>query len=628
MVSRSTLALIIILMVAGGMLAQEPDSTYFAPQAIEQHDYYISQSKYDYYSGWVVTLKIEIFPDSTLGEITTVIGSGVDALDSLVVESLEDWKFEPATINGEPVAGTLLINIPLTSEAPSASESARIDTTLATPYLMKQVEDKLSDLRYRYNRRFLDTRYVFAQENFHLYAPYQTTFHFTRNRFIQSELPVSGTQILQLMKTLYPIANDAPVYHLETPQYICPVSLTETQLGTGDKLMNHAYVNYMKGRLFGVREIDANFQFLAYEGEMFEENEQCGDYVTHLVWHSKLGDLYLDNDILNHDITSIKMKKVYQPKTEEYAKERLWDHSVYWDNRWLDIGYKYQRKAYRIKNHADEAIDETNRYYILHAGDSLFYQQIDLTAQSRDFEHDSWLAEHRLDIGGLHSHAAFMREFGYDQHKSLKIAWGDSIAVQAGYRIEGERQQYLQRRYEFRESGWFAGMRFLYEAGWILLDLDWRLVRSDYKTVSRPDATIDIDTTEENVLGTDCLTRVQTILGRFLLNINSKVDYRQTDKVIELPRWKISSEAELVLDVGHDNAMKLGVRQTQVAGYNDWREREVDSTRILDGWFGIQITKQFQINLEGYNLTSADNLFDKPAHGAHYNFTLHWQFVN
>ncbi len=628
MVSRTSLALIVVLLVAGSLMAQERDSTYFAPQAVVQNHFILSQPEYKTYDGGIVILSVEVLPDSTLGEVVTIAGTGNETLDNLIVESLSSWTFEPATSGGVPVAAKMLANVILTAEVPDIGDSAEIDTTLATPYLKERVEDRLRDLRYRYNRRSLDTRYVFAQENFHLYAPYQTTIHFTRNRFIQNELPVGGTHSLQLIKTLYPISDESGIYHLETPQYSCPVALTEAQLGTGDKVMNHAYIHFMKGRLFGLRDVDVNLKFLAYEGEMFEENERSGDYLTHVVWHSTLGDVILDNDILNHDIISNKMKKVYQPKTAEYTSERLWDHSIYWDNRFLDVGYKYQRRAYRIDNHLDEAIDEYDRYYLLHAGDSLFYQQINLTAQSQDFERDSWLAEHRLDIGRLHSHATFLREFGYDQKKSLKIAWGDSIAVLAGYRAEGDRQEYLERFYEFRESGWFAGIRIAYETGWMLVDLDWRLLRSDFKTVAKPDTIVYIHEEEEDVLGADCVTTLQTSWRRFILNISSKVDYRKTDKVIELPRWKVSNEVELILDVGHDNAMKLGVRQTQVAGYRDWRNRDIDTTRMLDGWFGIQITKRFQINLECYNLTSEDNLFDMPSNDTHYNFTLYWQFVN
>ncbi len=624
MVSRSQLALILLLL-ACSLAGQTPDSTYFGAQAIKQEPFHITEAEDMIYDGRVAIFKIEILPDSTLGEVIPISIPGEGKLDSLVIESLNEWKFAPATAKGKPVTATLLINVVFVGSIMTDEDEVVSDTTRTLRYMKARLEEKLDDLRERYNNHFSDTRFIYSQENFHLYAPYQTTFHFTRNGFIQTELPIDGTHTLQWMKELYAIPQEDRVYNLRNESYSNPVPVTEAQLGLGDYVMNHAYIHFMKGDVFGVNDVDLDVKYLAYEGEQFTENEEAGDFLSHVTWHTGLGDIYLDNDIINHNIDPGKLKKVYQPTQQEYVRERLWDHSIFWDNHWLDVGYKYQRRSYQ---NLDLDIDEFDAYYLLHAGDSLFYQQIDVTVQSRDFEHDSWLAEHRLDIGHLHTHADFLREYGYDLRKSMDIAWGDSIAIAVGYKIEGEREAYLDRRYEFRESAMHAGFRMQHELGWLHLDLDWSLLRSEYEAYSRPAVNIIIDQKEKDIYGAALITRMQTRWRKFSFNVTSKVDYRDTDEVIELPEWKLSSALELMYDVGHNNLLKLGVRQLQVSEYTDWRGLPVEYTRVLDGWFGIQITRKFQINLEAYNLTSEDNLFDREAHGVHYNFTVYWQFVN
>ncbi len=632
MVYRKQLVVAILLLTAALLFSQEDvridDSLTFEAQAILQNPCMLEEPEHQVFDGRIAILNVQVLPDSTLGNVIPVSVPGEGILDTLVIASLSDWKFSPAMKNGEPIVSEIIVNVVLLGADSSVDESVIVDTSMTIAELKEIVEENLGEMREHYLNRFRDTREVYAQENLHLYAPYQSTVYYTRNGFIQSELPISGAHALQLMKTIYPVGGVDNFYRFQVSEYRCPVALAEAQLGTGDNLMNHAYVNFRKGQFLGLDPVDINLKYMAYEGKMFEESEHTGDFLTHLTWHTSLGDIRFDNDIFNHDISSKKLEKVYQPQREEMVNERLWDHSIFWDNPWLDVGYKYQRKVYRIDNNPEDQIDDTSGYYVLHAGDSLFFQRFDITAQSRDFEHDSWMAEHHLDIYRFHTQAMFLREDGYDPLKSFRIALGDTLSVFAGYRVERDRQEYGNRFYEFTESGWFGGIGFKKRFSRLHFDLDWRFTQSEFKNIGVAEYLTNYNEKTPDVPGVDLFTRIQADISRLTILLSSKIKYRDTDEVVELPALKSSTELEFAYDVHHNNALKLGFRHLYTTDYTNWLGEEIPMTRMLDGWFGIQITKKFQINLEAYNLTGEENLFDNLARDTHYNFTLYWQFVN
>jgi len=60
-----------------------------------------------------VTLEVEIFADSTVGEIKVKksLMSGPCGLDEAAIDAVKQWKYSPATINGKPVAVWFVLDV-------------------------------------------------------------------------------------------------------------------------------------------------------------------------------------------------------------------------------------------------------------------------------------------------------------------------------------------------------------------------------------------------------------------------------------------------------------------------------------------------------------------------------------
>jgi TonB family protein len=79
---------------------------------------FVSQPKPEYpevarQNGWegTVTLRLELLPDGTVGEVQVVRSSGHNVLDTAAQETAKIWKHEPATQEGAPVARWAELNL-------------------------------------------------------------------------------------------------------------------------------------------------------------------------------------------------------------------------------------------------------------------------------------------------------------------------------------------------------------------------------------------------------------------------------------------------------------------------------------------------------------------------------------
>ena len=60
----------------------------------------------------VVTLRVEVLPDGTGGQVLLHQSSGSELLDDAAITTVRTWRFQPATENGKPV--TQWVNVPIT----------------------------------------------------------------------------------------------------------------------------------------------------------------------------------------------------------------------------------------------------------------------------------------------------------------------------------------------------------------------------------------------------------------------------------------------------------------------------------------------------------------------------------
>ena len=116
---------------------------------------------------------------------------------------------------------------------------------------------------------------------------------------------------------------------------------------------------------------------------------------------------------------------------------------------------------------------------------------------------------------------------------------------------------------------------------------------------------------------------------------NEKSTYRvdNNNNVTKYPEWQISEIIELAYHLKYDNAIKLGVKHIYHSNYSyTLDDLEVifrNDSQNFDAYLKIQLTDRFEISVDAINLTNNNIMFTDSNHsGTHFNFNVHWIFIN
>ena len=116
---------------------------------------------------------------------------------------------------------------------------------------------------------------------------------------------------------------------------------------------------------------------------------------------------------------------------------------------------------------------------------------------------------------------------------------------------------------------------------------------------------------------------------------NEHTDYPVEDnsEILSFPKWQISDALEFTYHLEHTNTIKLGLKHiyhSEFSYYYDACESPSTSdTQNLDAYLKIQLTDRFEISVDAINLTNNKIMFTNYNHpGTHFNFNVHWIFVN
>jgi len=95
----------------------------------------------------------------------------------------------------------------------------------------------------------------------------------------------------------------------------------------------------------------------------------------------------------------------------------------------------------------------------------------------------------------------------------------------------------------------------------------------------------------------------------------------------------VSNFLELTYFLKHSNAIKIGLKHIYHSNYSytldDIEMIFMNETHNFDAYLKIQLTERFEISVDAVNLTNNSIMFTNYDHpGTHFNFNVHWIFVN
>ncbi len=509
--------------------------------------------------------------------------------------------------------------------------------------LLVEMENFLDEKRKIENDLFLP--HLIYKENFHLSSPFNLNMRITKNGF--SEIPFSTCNIQtvqnnrSIFKTIYKRGN---IFY-NSWDYSLPVALTETYMGLGDIDMNNIAVSLMKGSIFGIPKFDMQLDFLGEKGIwQGYENETSQNFHLHLSYDLDFAKIHFDNSLIDQTLPGEKDIYAYSyPFNSASNKEK--EYSIKVENRIIDIGFKYRNNDYFMK-------------YIFRKERNLmqFLAQKKIHTQN-----------HRLDISYEYV-SEYITNNKFDtiltttyEGNSFHILSLDHDSNLLGFDVGNTGFYQSENNYQFNSElikKIFRGFNLLGEYNTSSIEFYQDIFSNDlqHQTRSKIGGGILINPSHikikvmigQNSIGYskgDYFEVQNTINLSIVKNLGLRFEHwlrnERTGNFIDeddlyvrtFPKWQMSNLLELTYFLKHNNAIKLGLKNIYHSSYSytldDLEMIFRNDTENFDAYLIIQLTDRFEISVDAVNLTNNKTMFTNYDHpGTHFNFNVHWIFVN
>ncbi|MEA2095073.1 MAG: hypothetical protein U9P73_00070 [Candidatus Cloacimonadota bacterium] len=515
----------------------------------------------------------------------------------------------------------------------------RIDPKL----LLIEMNNFLDEKRKMENEFFLP--HLIYKENFHLSSPFNLNMRIIKNGFSEIQFATGNLQTVQNNRNIYNTIYKRGNIFYSSWEYSLPVALTETYMGLGDIDMNNIAVSLIKGSIFGIPKFDMQLDYLGEKGIwQGYENEVIKNFHLHLSYDLNFAKIHFDNRIIDQTLPGEKDIDGYIYANNTTSNKEN-EYSVKVENNVINLGFKYKTNNYKINDTFRKERDllqflaqkkfkiqnhQLDISYEFISEDKLTYNYTTTQNTSRDDSYHLLSIDHDSSFLGFDfGNTGFYRDENNYQFNSELIK-----NIFHGFSFFGE---YNTSSIEFYQDHFTTDLQHQARSrigGGIIFNPSHVKIRvmmgqnsidyskSDYFEVQN---TINLSITKSMKL------RFEHWLRNRKSGLSISEDYN--NNIMSYPEWQMSDLLELTYLLKHNNAIKLGLKRIYHSNYSytldDLEMIFNNDTENYDAYLRIQLTDRFEISVDAINLTNNKIMFINYDHpGTHFNFNVHWIFVN
>jgi hypothetical protein len=556
-----------------------------------------------------VRLEIEVKADSTIGEVKLV--ETPSPLDSLAIAAVRIFLVEPAIEDSVAVASWMPVTVWF--RAPELEIGAPPDSTISRAELERRVGERILRCRSDFRERFLQPAPHLIRENFHLYEPAPVEQTLLLDGLPERSKYVTTAHLLQTFSSFDSVSTAGPFLRSDSRGYSLEPAFTEAFMGLGDEHMNHIAASLRKGSALGVRNLDIRFDYVGYEGYWSEKSDKSANFRGRIDYRRGDHTLTYDYRSIHQDPTPEALLSGYAIGYGKVLHEDLNRHRLVWSNPWLDLGL----------------LDETDRYLGLDIGKQEHTRKgFMLHRRLGGFEATAVLSTHRVPeylvgagyrLGAISGDARLdiagknLMTGSVNDRIRLNESWSAIVDGEGMVRADSTRDRLIAVRTP--------------------LGIAWKAALLHCEARFAPGLRVNpsADPGEDKSAGfldVDFTARADLPLSACTLHGSAVLARGAGMTLPDFDVWRVDANVWLEYDLRHENSFLLGGswRQYHEALFPDGNELWDD--HALTAWTGFEVTRSFAIQLEAYNLTNDATFSRRPYAPTHYNFTVHWLFVN
>jgi hypothetical protein len=558
----------------------------------------------------IVRLNIEVLADTTVGEVS--LQDNPSDLDSLAIDAARRFVYYPAFEDSIAITSTIPVDVIFRPKA--LPDYAIKDSTLTREYLEREVGKVIDRTRLEYRADRTQPPAFLFRENLHLYDLANA-----RRVIVLDGLPihsetVTGVHSLQSFGTFDDVSEDGLFVNANSREYTLAPAWCEARLGLGDANMNHAAVSFRKGSALAIPGLNIRFDYVGYDGLWPALREKSANFRTDVNYHFGAHTFRYDLRNVHQEIPAEAFQPVVNPGPSAVVKEDISRHVLQWDNPFVDVGGIYTIESYRLPAGKQEITRPGAYLQKVFGNDSTQVRGTwIITRQSEPeamistklirtgFEHGASLDVHGRDDAVFTTRNRFPLIGPFWGIADAELATGDTLQANTTRHMVNAR---------------------------LPLGLAWRSGVHSIELRTAPGSIFDTDhlsDSNDRYVSTDITARSSVTLLSTNLNAQAVAAHGGTMTITPNDGWRFDGTLWLDYDLHHDNFLELGGRILHFSGTPSDLD---ESNTNLDAWLGFEITRYFTIRAEAYNLLGEARFRDQPYSGTHYNFTVHWLFIN
>jgi hypothetical protein len=441
----------------------------------------------------------------------------------------------------------------------------------------------------------------------------------------------------------------------ETGMFPWSTTLTDIYGGLGDYEFNFAKGQILKNNLFGVKGFYTEMGFLFQNGWWQETISGQTSGRLFVIAPVKGTRLSLNYESYDQDIPSTSLLPGLQSQTLYTIAQKRNELYLKWALPWFTTGWQTGKERLRAPGVLIPQDYETGQL-LAHKAFNLLAIDFDLTYQYnyknnipkvQSLYQYNKKSKHQGLIDISHSHGRFSNkdmllfsEDGLDK-ASLEADYVLSQVLVAGlgydyYNGRHNTISYLDTFYPdtfLPYPSAFIKQTLQTELQWLAFSILDIKLKGGVKRFNEAWEIIWIkDHTTYNTDNpfADLKLKVEQELGQYTASIEQYLLWNRYDKDLpELPELQGQARFKLMRDMGHNNALSLGLNLT---GHTDYTKADGYSTQIAgsliaDAWLGVKITDLFEFQLMMKNIGD-NNIFGVYPNPRAIMGTIHWFFLN